>query len=58
MDQAQHPGFQASNTEWSPTAPYNAQSTNNVRPTTSANLPQRNQFDGMFMSCFYGSLDF
>ena len=56
MDQAQHPGFQAANTEWSPAAPYNGQSTNNIRPATSTNLPQRHQFDGRFLSWYCGSL--
>ena len=49
MDHAQHPGFQATNTERSPAPPYNGQNTNNVRPITNANLPQRHHFDGMFI---------
>jgi len=54
MDHAQHPFFQATNSERSPAPPYNGQNTNNVRPTMNANLPQRHQFDGMFLSGFYG----
>ena len=58
MDQAQHPTFPAANSEWTPAAPYNGQSANNVRPTAYTNLAQRHQFNGLFLSWFCRGINY